>query len=292
MNGKPRDLPFLRPRLWRIPFVVYLLLCIAWVITLCTTVSLLHTDTPLTNAYYIPLFVCVATAAVILFKVLLRTVRYLTRPLDLFYQRKYKTSISYALGTALVSLPSGRVLPHQSTPLITASQAHPYALIIKPSGSFASVSSTRLATRLAKSVLDFTHDVFGVIYWFIVLTFGDTRVYLDQYQKDLQEYGSQNYLGSLPPPENPQHQTLSLFMDSRFQANVPCDVTMTDKELLSHLSTFYYLQKMRRGLWEAVAFKTLALVEVVEVRHSNCAPMCTPFPMFTLRLTKYATDAW
>ncbi len=67
------------------------------------------------------------------------------------------------------------------------------------------------------------------------------------------------------PPASPL-QSLVLYIDNAQPTEVPCHERMDDRGLMEHLAKFYYMQKMRCGLLEALSFKTLGMVEVVEIQ--------------------------
>ncbi|CAK7237830.1 hypothetical protein SBRCBS47491_010164 [Sporothrix bragantina] len=65
--------------------------------------------------------------------------------------------------------------------------------------------------------------------------------------------------------------SLVIFLDNSLPLEVPCPHNMDDRAFLQHIARFYYLQKMRKGLLEVMGFKTLGVVEVVEMQgdHNN-----------------------
>lgn len=100
MAGEDTHLAFARPKLWRLPFLVYSSVCILWFCTLCATITLSHIDIPYKDAYVLPLSVCALTSVLVFLYVLDRFMRYLVTH---FYGVLDEKSVPYRIGKMFVS---------------------------------------------------------------------------------------------------------------------------------------------------------------------------------------------
>jgi hypothetical protein len=66
---------------------------------------------------------------------------------------------------------------------------------------------------------------------------------------------------------NEEELSIIVFRDNGKPLEIPCDWYMNDEQLLTHLSRFYYLQRVFAGIFEAFSMRSLNFIEVVAVSY-------------------------
>ncbi|CAI9629977.1 unnamed protein product [Alternaria burnsii] len=62
-----------------------------------------------------------------------------------------------------------------------------------------------------------------------------------------------------------------IFVDNGRRFSVPCSHKADDRDLLTHMRTFYDLQRTKRGLFELISAKSIQRIDVVKLHNSNIA---------------------
>ena len=102
-------------------------------------------------------------------------------------------------------------------------------------------------------------DLWKVL-WANEFLFRDTS----DFRQDFLEAWRQKYLAEGGGQSNPLRYIV-LLIDYGPSIEIPCSESMVDADLMKHLNSFLNLLRMERGLLEALQFKTIARIDVIEV---------------------------